>query len=137
MKALKYIQWKGQSISELEEHMRYERDFKIIPSKPYDSLYIFNNHSTNKVEIFDYILFENNDVFVCDKFTFEEVIKPKIAELEALQNRSCESCNHYRCDDYDSKEEILNQWVCCNMVYVETRDLNILKDFCCNKWESK
>ncbi len=58
-----------------------------------------------------------------------------IAELEALQNRSCEGCNYSYydfidcialCNNKDNEQE-----------YLHDSKMQITSDFCCNKWESK
>lgn len=54
-----------------------------------------------------------------------------------FENRNCENCKHYNPSNYDLKEDILDQWIECANLYVETRELIQLKDFCCNKWETK
>ena len=56
---------------------------------------------------------------------------------DEIANKNCENCRHYSPSDYDRKEEILDQWLCCHLIYAETRDLINFKDFCCNRWESK
>jgi hypothetical protein len=55
-----------------------------------------------------------------------------IAELEALDNRSCESCKHY------------NKYILCP-IFVEAvrrcghynKKVNEFENFCCKLWESK
>lgn len=53
----------------------------------------------------------------------EILLNDAIAELEALQNRSCESC---------SWREINNPLGICTYLDIHTKD-----SFCCNRWESK
>lgn len=55
---------------------------------------------------------------------------------DEFENKNCENCKHYSPSDYDRKEEILDQWLCCHLIYAETRDLINFKDFCCNRYES-
>lgn len=57
--------------------------------------------------------------------------------IERYENRSCESCKYYCPQEYDTKEEILDQWIYCKQIYAETVDLINFKNFCCNKWETK
>lgn len=67
----------------------------------------------------------------------QEIIKEAIKELEELNNRSCNGCKHYRPQDYDLKEDILDQWICCDEIYAETRDLVNFKKFYCSRYEAK
>lgn len=60
-----------------------------------------------------------------------------IEELEKLNNRSCENCKYYKPQYYDIKEDILDQWVYCDEIYAETRDLVNFKKFYCSRYESK
>lgn len=64
-------------------------------------------------------------------------IDEAIKELEELENRSCDNCKYYQPSDGDIREEIKDQWIECINIYVETREICNLKDFYCNKWESK
>ncbi len=57
--------------------------------------------------------------------------------IERYENRGCESCKYYCPQEYDRKEEILDQWIYCKQIYAETVDLVNFKNFSCNKWEVK
>ena len=82
-----------------------------------------------KDRVIDYM----EDSLVYNIYTVNE----RIDEIyDYFENRSCENCQNYNPSDYDKKEEILDQWLCCHLIYAETRDLINFKDFCCNKWES-
>ena len=59
------------------------------------------------------------------------------SELEELNNRSCESCKYYKPQEYDLKEDILDQWIYCDWIYAETRDLVNFKKFYCSNYEAK
>lgn len=50
------IQWNGDNFLELDKFMKYDRDFKVIPSKPYDNVYIFTLEGTYQVNVGDFII---------------------------------------------------------------------------------
>ena len=66
-----------------------------------------------------------------------EELDEAIKELEELNNISCESCKYYKPQDYDLKEDILDQWIYCDWIYAETRDLVNFKKFYCSNYEAK
>ncbi|MFY4810191.1 hypothetical protein ACOTWH_06100 [Aliarcobacter butzleri] len=53
-----------------------------------------------------------------------------IEELEALQNRSCDNCRHY-------KQSSTQIYKTCYANKVNGFNLESDIDFCCNKWEVK
>ncbi|MFY4742554.1 hypothetical protein ACOTVT_03535 [Aliarcobacter butzleri] len=53
-----------------------------------------------------------------------------ITELEALQNRSCDNCRHY-------KQSSTQIYKTCYANKVNGFNLESDIDFCCNKWEVK
>ena len=65
----------------------------------------------------------------------DTAIDEAIKELEALENRSCESCKYYKeqnktyCNGFEQDEECLR--------FVDDIHKIPCKDFCCNEWESK
>jgi hypothetical protein len=71
--------------------------------------------------------------------------KGSILELEFFinkiyddfENRRCTNCKHYQPSLGDIQEGIEDQWLECDNLYVETRDLCDLKYFSCNRWEVK
>lgn len=67
--------------------------------------------------------FQRNNIDI--NFTIHDFykIKEAIKELEALENRSCESCKHY------DGTQTCNKFI--------ARSAYSYKDFSCNKWESK
>ena len=54
-----------------------------------------------------------------------------------FESRICENCKYLdkKKETEDNKKE--DMFLNCDMVYVETRLLHSLKDFGCNKWETK
>lgn len=69
-------------------------------------------------------------------------IKESIAELEALDNRSCENCKSFQ---FWSESKDISNWdshwvdlgLCYNGVQSGCFNSTVDKDFYCNKWESK
>lgn len=61
-------------------------------------------------------------------------IKEAIAELESLQNRTCESCKYYSESFYDGSKRSDPICTCqdsnCNDIFVS-------RDFCCSRYEPK
>ena len=50
------VQWNGDNFLELDKFMKYGRDFKVIPSKPYDNVYIFTLEGTHQASVGDFII---------------------------------------------------------------------------------
>lgn len=61
-------------------------------------------------------------------------IKESIAELEALENRSCDNCKHYGEYEYEicGAEDFTRIVKGCTLILC-----NFEEGFCCNQWESK
>ena len=70
-------------------------------------------------------------------FSLQPKLDEAIAELEALESRSCEGCSRL---DFDEVEEV---YKCCIDVSDDVRYLygeaviRDIKDFCCKYWEAK
>ena len=70
------------------------------------------------------------------------ILNEAIAELEALENRSCENCKSFQ---FWSESKDISNWdshwvdlgLCYNRVQSGCFNSTVDKDFCCNKWESK
>lgn len=78
-------------------------------------------------EEFD-IKYEKNELTNTDLFDTIFYLFDREKELEALENRSCESCKYNQggyCELYESDF--------INLVYLPY----VEEKFCCNKWESK
>lgn len=60
----------------------------------------------------------------------KQKINEAIEELEALQNRSCSNCRHY-------KQSSTQIYKTCYANKVNGLNLESDIDFCCNKWEVK
>ena len=50
------VQWNGDNFLELDKFMKHGRDFKVIPSKPYDNVYIFTLEGTHQASVGDFII---------------------------------------------------------------------------------
>lgn len=77
-------------------------------------------------------IFEGDDYSDGLDYYENKIIKldEAIAELEALNNRSCENCKHY-------KQSLTQIYKTCYVNKVNGFNLESDIDFCCNKWESK
>jgi len=62
----------------------------------------------------------------------EEQINEAIVEIEALENRSCGDCKFCK----DTYVINIGSYTCHNIKSWMNQS-NIIKDFCCNKWENK
>ena len=61
-------------------------------------------------------------------FATREQIQEAIAELEALQQRSCQNCKHWK---------VRNTLVVSNECFRWSGKVMTPKDFCCNRYEPK
>jgi hypothetical protein len=75
-------------------------------------------------------VFRDEQVFTSQK----NYINEAIAELEAMQNRSCYSCEEYRDYTEDEKELYHEDGICLKS---DGCAYKVYQDFCCNEYEPK
>ena len=74
-------------------------------------------------------LLKKHPIFIENEVMINEAIK----ELEDLENRSCDNCNFSNIDTY------FTDYGKCEKGYgfLFNGRVEVIKDFCCNKWEAK
>ena len=77
--------------------------------------------------------FQRNNIDI--NFTIHDFsnVNEAIKELETLENRSCDNCNFSNIDTY------FTDYGKCEKGYgfLFNGRVEVIKDFCCNKWEAK
>ena len=85
--------------------------------------------------IYDLTMNERCEAKVQDLFSngLHKLMIDLIEELEELENRSCDNCNFSNIDTY------FTDYGKCEKGYgfLFNGNVEVIKDFCCNKWEKE